>query len=97
MGEVAKLERDALFKKLRAKPENKVVFRGSYLTQTDEVMVLIGLSAAELVEKNTGSGLHTNLYRRVLNKNFKTLSCWGTRQVDACMFMGQRAAVQKMV
>ncbi len=34
MGDVAKLQRDALFKKLRAKPENKVNYFCAFLRST---------------------------------------------------------------
>ena len=41
MAEVAKLERDALFKKLRAKPENKVRANRGFLRRSYGVPYLV--------------------------------------------------------
>lgn len=41
MAEVAKLERDALFKKLRAKPENKVRAYRGFLRRSYGVLYLV--------------------------------------------------------
>ena len=41
MAEVAKLERDALFKKLRAKPENKVRAHRGFLRRSYGVLYLV--------------------------------------------------------
>ena len=56
MAEVAKLERDALFKRLRAKPENKVRVHSGCLSWTYGILYLVlltGIGAHALPERES--------------------------------------------